>query len=587
MYRKLFVKNLLIFTVPLLIPLILLGTLTQYITNKYVKTSFTKSNLAVLGQVQNNVETILDEINSLYLHYGVTYDVKYDLTEALNSKQISSYQSRRFLSVSSSYLYTESTAKPYIHSIYVYFDNPYGQFLSSGGGIVQLDQFYDKDWYESFQNNPSDKTVRVESRSIRNSSAGKPAEVLSLYQNIYSSGNEQPIGVIVLNVDKSYFAKALDKIDTHRKQEFFILDQDNNLLFQAISADSKKTGTLLSKINDEGFYSTVTVNKRSFVVSHINSSRSGWKYISVIPEKRLYRTPHELTRLTVLLGLLSLLLGFAITFVFMRRNHARVQELISIVRAAEKDEYPQAAQVPFQDDEYGYIAHNVIKSFITQHQLKLMLSEKKLRLQQAQYLALTSQMNPHFLFNTLSTIYWKVVALTGGPNEVNRMIENLSNILKYALDLPGKTVPMEKEISQTRSYIEIQKVRYQDKFDVLWKVPPEIHPLPVIKMLLQPLIENSLYHGIKEKAGPGFIKVKIAKRHSMIHITIVDNGIGMRTSRLQEVKKLLELGEFPSGHVGLSNVYNRLKLMYDSRFSIRLWSKINWGTVIEIAYPIE
>ncbi|MDK2800407.1 MAG: two-component system, sensor histidine kinase YesM [Clostridiales bacterium] len=217
----------------------------------------------------------------------------------------------------------------------------------------------------------------------------------------------------------------------------------------------------------------------------------------------------------------------------------------------------------------------------------MQLSERKYKLQTMELLALQSQMNPHFLFNTLQTIYWKVCSFTGKSNEVNRMIENLSDILRYSLETGEMNVTLEEEIKNTISYIEIQKIRYKDKFDVIWEYDDDIKQLKVVKLLLQPLVENSIYHGIKEKEGKSYIKIKINHSNHWIKIVVIDNGLGITPEKLIKLQEKLNQDQDYSEHIGLFNTNKRLMLTYyGNQFRIKIRSKMGWGTAVYIYIPI-
>jgi two-component system sensor histidine kinase YesM len=264
----------------------------------------------------------------------------------------------------------------------------------------------------------------------------------------------------------------------------------------------------------------------------------------------------------------------------------KLRTIISILESAEKGRPlpPLSSRVK---DVYSYIIQRILKNFIEQNFLKVQLSERRYKTQAMEFLALQSQLNPHFLYNTLDTINWKAASMTGGPNELNTIVENLSDILRYSLDGQNNLVTLQKEIAYTFSYINIQKIRYKDKFDVIWEYDDKVLKYHIMKLIFQPFIENSLYHGIKEKEGTGLIKVKIKARQTRLCISIVDNGIGMLPERLKHVREKLRLDQDQTRHIGLFNTHRRLKLTYGDSFGVKLNSKFGWGTALYITIPID
>jgi two-component system sensor histidine kinase YesM len=238
-------------------------------------------------------------------------------------------------------------------------------------------------------------------------------------------------------------------------------------------------------------------------------------------------------------------------------------------------------------DEYGFILQNILKTFIEQKYLKLQLSQRKFEQKTLELLALQSQMNPHFLFNTLETINWRIVALNGLDCDASVMLQNLSDVLKYSLGSSDEYVTLFEEIVNTNSYIQILKARYHDKFNVKWQYDRELEHLKVIKLLIQPLIENSVYHGIKEKPGKSSIKIKIRMpRFDRLTITVIDNGTGMQKSRLDSIRSDLEAHKRSDTHIGLFNTNRRLILAYGEEFPLTIKSKAGLGTVVHIEIPI-
>jgi two-component system sensor histidine kinase YesM len=166
------------------------------------------------------------------------------------------------------------------------------------------------------------------------------------------------------------------------------------------------------------------------------------------------------------------------------------------------------------------------------------------------------------------------------------MIEQLGHMLRYVLDRPGETVTLKEEIDNTKRYIEIQTYRYEDKFFVRWNVDDAALDFPIIPLLLQPLIENSIYHGIKEKEGRCGIKLSMHIEPSGLHIRITDNGLGIVPEDLSAIRQKLIHPEIdPGRHIGLYNANKRLALTFGEKYSISIRSRYTVGTYIHIFLP--
>ncbi len=581
MRKNFFYKNLSFFLLPLLIPILILGSLSSVITENFVKRDINNNNVNLLKQVQENVELMLgemDTINLLFEYNSVAFQTL-DSTLTNTSFSIDNVNLTDFLK---GYISAPASARPYVHSIYLYVNNPNGRFLSSSEGLTTLNTSLDNSWHDSLLKKDPNINMWIEPRNIKQYQFEKnTTKVITIYQRL-----NQKNGAIILNISPVYIEKLINSLTIFPEQSILVVDENNHIIFNNRNLDAINNVDL-SKIqaNTESSF-TYKSSGGSYVVTQLKSERYGWKYISIISQRALYQVPRQLNFVTVLLLNLSFALGLILSYYFTRKNYRHISNIISIIDSAESGK----TLPPFPDrvkDEYGYIIHNILKTFIEQSFLKVQLSEKKYKFQALELLALQSQLNPHFLFNTLATISIENLSLIGKPNNVNRMIDNLSDILKYSLSSPHQTVTLEEEIQHTISYINIQKFRYEDKFNVLWDYDDAVLQYHVIKLLIQPLIENSIYHGIKEKEGSSLIKIKFIIHEDYIRVAVIDNGLGITAEKLSMIREKLSSGEEYSEHIGLYNTDKRLKLSYGEEFGIKIRSRYGMGTVIYLKIPIE
>ncbi|MFS0725407.1 cache domain-containing sensor histidine kinase [Paenibacillus sp. 1P07SE] len=587
MRKKFFMKNLALFLIPLLIPTIVLGTLSIVVTKRYNEAEINRNQMQLFGQMDRNIELIFNEIDSLGLNFGHV-EVLYRLEDILRTQQVT-LENKRLVQATQNFIDAPANARPYIESIYVYVRNPYDQLLASGTGLTNFREFYDMTWLDSFLDHQEAETgIWTEARQVQRYSFEQPISVTTIFKPLYSSVLREPFGVIVLNIYTEYIERLLRSYETYPGQLLLVLDEDGEVMFQNRPL-GELTDDELRDIAGGGSSFALRQSDTLYAGAQLASGRyDDWRYVSLVPEQAMHPVAFRLSEFTVYVVLLSFLLGLALTYYLTGRSLRHIRRMIAIIKSAEKGlPLPQLPSAPRStDDETNYIIQTMTRNFIEHHYLSVQLSEKKYRLQAAELLALQSQMNPHFLFNTLETINWKVMGLTRRPNEANQMLENLSDLLRYSLDIPGRIVTLEQEIAITHSYIALQKMRYQDKFEVIWDYDEEAAKVySMVKLVLQPLIENSLYHGIKEKEGSGCIKVKIDIEDNTTRIAVIDNGIGITPQRLEEIRARLAQDREAEEHIGLTNTNRRLKLTYELTQGIHIWSKARWGTVVWFRIP--
>jgi two-component system sensor histidine kinase YesM len=585
MKRKFFLKNLGLFLIPLMIPLLILGTFSILISQRFIRENVEKSNMSTLVQSKENMEMMLKEIDSLSLNFESDPVIAKRLKEILSADDYS-LDAMESIDFIKNYVDVPANSKQYIHSIYVYYNNKYNRFISSTNALVQLSEYNDRSWYDSYLKNRDSGVLWSEARDVRVYEIDKkPTPVVTIYKNLYSTGSQRSTGVVVLNILTSYVENILNQLATFENQSIFVVNASNDILFRNKAQPYLERIDIPDLLRQGKQFFSIEVEGEVFTVSAIRSEQYGWSYLSIVPQKSLYKLPSSLIAFTFYLLILCAVLGFLLSIYFTRKNYNRISSIISILESAENGR-ALPAMTSRVKDEYGFIIQNILKTFIEQSYLKVQLSERKYRMQAMELIALQSQINPHFLFNTLHTIYWEVLNLSGKPNIANQMISNLTDILEYSLSDPNDSVSLGEEIKYTQSYIDIQKIRYRDKFRFIWEYDEEIKGSRVIKLLLQPLIENSIYHGIKQKEEKGSIKVKIWRCGPELKFSVIDSGVGMERDELEKIKEALAKADDFSRHIGLFNTHKRLLLRYGDGYAIRILSKKGLGTAVQISIPV-
>ena len=214
------------------------------------------------------------------------------------------------------------------------------------------------------------------------------------------------------------------------------------------------------------------------------------------------------------------------------------------------------------------------------------VTTEQIRLRKAEFELLQSQINPHFLYNTLDAIVW--LAESGEKEKVVSTVSSLSNFFRASLNQGKDIVTVKEDIGHVRSYLEIQKVRYQDILDYEIDIPDEINMYLIPKITIQPLVENALYHGIKNKRGKGTIKITGEKHDEYITISISDNGLGITDERLAVVmNNINNRSESEKTTFGLYNVNERIRLDFGEEYGIKIDSEYGQGTTVSVKLPLN
>ena len=214
------------------------------------------------------------------------------------------------------------------------------------------------------------------------------------------------------------------------------------------------------------------------------------------------------------------------------------------------------------------------------------VTKEQLHLRNAEFELLQSQINPHFLYNTLDTIVW--LAEAGNQKEVVRMVGSLSDFFRTSLNQGQDIISVRDELLHVKSYLTIQQVRYQDILSYEIEVPKNLNDERIPKITIQPIVENALYHGIKNKRGMGKILISGNLYDDHYTICVEDNGIGMEETRLHQIQEMLEKsGGANDDSYGLYNVNERIRLKFGKEYGIRIASTYQKGTQVWITLPCQ
>jgi two-component system sensor histidine kinase YesM len=332
----------------------------------------------------------------------------------------------------------------------------------------------------------------------------------------------------------------------------------------------------------------VTAEGARWVAARLASRRHGWMYLSFTPADRFYSVSRPLRGINIAVIALAVLGGTIVTFYASRRSFRSIEGVLDVVDAAEKG--GPLPPVPAKTDRgFSHVTYSILRTFLERQYLRVQLSERRYRLKTLELLALQSQINPHFLFNTLEAINWKAIELTRGPNQINDMIRGLSSILKYVLQSPSGRETLRNEIKHARDYLRIQRIRFKGRFSVRWDVQSGLEQRKVIRFLLQPLLENAIYHGLREKEGHGLITIGVRESRGRLRIVVTDDGAGIEPRRLVAVRRRLDDEgtdmETGPGSIGLANTNRRIRLTFGRDYGLSVESESGRGTSVTVELP--
>lgn len=413
-----------------------------------------------------------------------------------------------------------------------------------------------------------------------------------------SSSNYSKIGcgVFVLNI---WELEKLVKIsDITENSLFAILDKDNNVV---VSNRELKTGEEYQNIfwgNDEqeSVKSTVYYNDMKSIAQCMKIEENGWKIVSIIPMKELSSDMNEIVKISFILALICIVLLMFFGHNIIKNITRPINVIVNFLKNTETNTLKKRIEIP-QQNEIAIIAssinimldrvENMTKKIVENQTL---LYESKLAEQNAELVALQSQINPHFLYNTLNCL--SNIGLAYDIPEVADIAVAMSNIYRYSIK-GDKIVCLSDEIQSIREYLRIMDIRFNGKFETEYKFDESLLKLFTLRMILQPIVENAVYHGMElsKKKGKLIIEGKISEDEQLI-LTVQNDGKAMSPLQLESLRKTIldyeSMGLYSAekSSIGLSNINKRIKIQFGNQYGLHIVSEESVGTKVTIILPV-
>lgn len=364
---------------------------------------------------------------------------------------------------------------------------------------------------------------------------------------------------------------------------FTLMTNHYYALFNDIGLDSKNSFiTWPNRSNTERFnYQIEHINRNRILYTYQTSKPNKLVLVGCLNIELILGNLSLVTYILVATIIVSLLVCILISFIVSKRINTPVKCMIDTMRLMESGDFNQNIEVR-SNDEFGYLANQF--NIMCKHIKDLFQKneEKQELLRIAEIKNLQAQINPHFLYNTLDSIKW--LAKINGESEIYIMVKNLSILLKNSIRLYKEFVPVKDSLTTLESYIAIQNIRFNDKFDVIFQIEDEVLSYKIPNLLLQPLVENAMLHGLEAKPGKGELYIRGFREQSNLILQVQDNGIGMTEQQKQELLASLSVKD-STLHIGVKNVHQRVRLYYGEPYGLTIESEPNQGSTFTLTLP--
>ena len=424
-----------------------------------------------------------------------------------------------------------------------------GQYLNTGPGItyVNTDKIFETEWLDEVMAQKGNYVIKAGTRDAFRSNIG---EMVSFVRVINDINTQKPIGILAINLPSRFFEQAYEGL-SGETSHFALYDtsgslicKDNESTFSSLNPENLLQNT--REETDKLFYKSIftcdTLGDSHFILA----SRLEVRILDGLPAKLLA---------ALIIGAFILLAFMWLINTYIAKNVIYpIQRLVDSM-AEVQNGWLHRVSMNVNDDEIGLLKNSYNAMLIEINQLIEELLQKEKTLRMAELDALQEQMKPHFLYNTLDMI--RYMALENRTDEVYNMLETLGNFYRRFLSKGSTDLSLGEEIEIVKSYLTLQRTRFEDIFTDEYEIEEGLSSIRVPRLILQPLVENSIYHGIRPKGEHGVIRVTVKRQEDFLFLSIYDNGIGMSAHQ----RELLFSGK-DSRSFGFQGTIERIRYYY-------------------------
>lgn len=404
---------------------------------------------------------------------------------------------------------------------------------------------------------------------------------LSVYRPIFDIYRiRQPIGILGISVSEDVVARFYSHSNTNLPLETFIMD-GNGMIISHMNKNRIYADAGLKNIvhKQDG---SKEINGKLVVYKYVKDW--DWYVVGTLPISYLLRDNNVMLLAIFIIVILSFIVGIFISYGFSKHLFKPFDELIYRMSRVSAGDMETRISLPTYGPDFQQVSQGF--NIMVEHIDELMkkIYEEQRQLKEIEFKALQSQINPHFLYNTLESIHWQ--ALLCGHHEISTMVKALAGFYRISLSKGEAIIPLKSEAEHVDNYMTIQEIRYKEKMESYIDIPEEFFDVNIPKMTLQPLVENAIYHGLRGREAKGFIKITAERDGNDIIVKTIDNGTGMAAEQISRLNQTLEDND-PSVGYGVRNVHQRIKLFLGSPYGLYYESNEYGGVTVNVRLRSE
>lgn len=576
-------KLMLLFLLIAVIPLAVLGIFSIRKASSEIQTKANEIILENLSQINYSLNYFVEDIEQLSMYLYSNKDIQEILSKpAARSVEEKDRDQQTVAAILNSFLGFKSwdiqlyvlgengdryfTGK-FIPSSYLRYNADWGLFRKArlAGGDVVWDSHYSLKKFEDYG------TVLSSGRLLKQIDTGKP------------------LGYFIVDIMEPALADKYERAYRYDGGEVYLLDDKGYIISSHLS--KLEVGTRLEKPylstilqERKGFFRTMEQDIEHMVI-YDTSDTHGFKLINVVPVSALTGESASIRNFTIFIVIFGVLISYCTAFLLSDYITRPLHKLRRLMRQVEKGDLEVTFDSKYRD-EVGHLGGSFNRMLQRIKELINQVYEKQLKVQEAEIKAIHAQFTPHFLYNALDSINW--MARIHRIEVISSIAVSLGSLLRFSIRRGNTVIPIREDMQQIRNYLTIQEIRYRDKITISVEIDEGILDLCIPKLLIQPLVENAINHGLEMKAGQGNLLISGRLAGERVQFVVEDNGLGIAPDKLQRILR----GEYVSGEetsttgIGLHNLLRRLELHFGHAYVLHIDSLPGQGTKVSLSIPI-
>jgi two-component system, sensor histidine kinase YesM len=450
--------------------------------------------------------------------------------------------------------------------------------LKKSGRIME------QEWFGKAMKEPY--TLHVSSPHVQSLYNGRHSWVVSLSRGIFFEyGGKTVQGVTLVDMNFSAIDKLCQRVSLGKRGYIFIVDKEGNLIYhpqQQIVYAGLKNENIQEILQREGGSFTEIQEGEQRLVTIKTVKSSGWKIVGISYVDEIIATKKEINSFVLFIIIFGVVFAISISVFVSARISQPIKRLEKSMLKVEKGDLDICIEAK-GEDEVKQLSRSFNLMLARIKQLMEQNVQEQESKRKSELRALQAQINPHFLYNTLDSIVW--MAENGKTEGVITMVAALAKLFRISINRGEEIITIRNELEHARNYLTIQEIRYQDKFDWEITADPEVLECKTLKLILQPLIENAIYHGIERTVDKGRIRITASIQDQKVLLQVIDDGLGMSPETLKKV--LSSEPKNGGGYgVGVKNVHERIQLYYGKEYGLQILSELDEGTTVNIELPV-